>query len=135
MVTPPAIAPGSAPPADAERVEALLRLVPFVAFEPELERCLRDRLAEGVGDGIDALWESDVRERLVAALDRVEARAVAEANGGLGFLARTSRHFLTRQPVRSREHPLLVALYLRVQAGLGSADDHPRAIGDRMDEW
>ncbi len=131
--------PGSPLPADPEEVDALLRLVPELAFAPELERCLfpGDVLAgmspfvppEQIARLADATFLAKLRGGLSAALQR----ARREKNGGLEFLATTLAHFLDRVP--AGEHPLVVALWCRSWARRRGWDDVPEAIAVAMDEY
>jgi hypothetical protein len=135
VVKPSVIEPGSPEPGSHEQVEALLRLVPFVAFEAEIEACLpRVAIEADTADAFEG-FVSATRDRLLDALGELGVRAARTANGGLSFLARTLIHFLGREPVADREHPLLVALYLRGVVGVGSEGDHPVTIGRRMNDW
>ncbi|MGD0530550.1 MAG: hypothetical protein ABSE49_35780, partial [Polyangiaceae bacterium] len=80
---------GSRMPADADEVDALLRLVPDVAFAPEMEACLfpGDALAGTslfvAPEQLGRLADAGYLRRLRAALDAVMARAKKEDNGGL----------------------------------------------------
>ena len=83
--------PGSPMPADADEVDALLRLVPDVAFAPELDRCLfaAEALA-GMSpfappEQIARLADAEFVARLRSALDAARARARREKNGGREF--------------------------------------------------
>jgi hypothetical protein len=119
------LGPGSPAPGNPDEVEALLRMVPVVAFFPELEPLVPAPLGPGplthqaLSDGADAAWLARVAE----ALRTLEARANAEADGGLRFLAVTLCHFLER--VAPHEHPLLVALFARTDARRRANPDHP----------
>jgi len=131
--------PGSPMPADPDEVDALLRLVPDVAFVPELDRCLfpNDALAglspfeppEQIARLADAAYLQGLRK----SLDAVLARARREKNGGLEFLATTLAHFLDR--MTPGEHPLVVALWCRSWARRRGRDDVPAAIAVAMDEY
>jgi hypothetical protein len=131
--------PGSPMPADADEVDALLRLVPDVAFAPELGRCLfaTEALA-GMSpfappEQIAQLADAAYLVRLRAALDAVLERARRERNGGLEFLATTLGHFLDR--MTPGEHPLVVALWCRSWARRRGRDEVPAAIAVAMDEY
>jgi hypothetical protein len=126
-------------PADADEVDALLRLVPDVAFAPELDRCLfaAEALAgmspfappEQIARLADAAYLAELR----ASLGVVRERAHGEKNGGLEFLATTLAHFLDR--MSPGEHPLIVALWCRSWARRRARDDVPAAIAVAMDEY
>lgn len=114
------LGPGSPAPASPAEVEALLRMVPVVAFFPELEAVMPAPLGPGpltphnVASSVHAAWLA----RVVDALRSLEARARAQSDGGLRFLAVTLRHFLradgsasdepsaSEQRVAPAEHPL-----------------------------
>ena len=129
------LGPGSPAPGTPGEGEALLRMVPVVAFSPELEPLLPATLGPGPlthqapTDGADAAWLARVAE----ALRTLEARANAEADGGLCFLAVTLRHFLER--IAPHEHPLLVALFARTDAGRGARPEHPNEVARVLDGW
>jgi hypothetical protein len=126
-------------PADPEEVDALLRLVPDVAFAPEVGECLfpSERLAgmspfappEQIASLADDAYLGALRE----ALSAVRSRAHAESNGGLEFLATTLNHFLDR--MAPGEHPLVVALWCRSWARRRGRDEVPAAIAVAMDEY
>jgi hypothetical protein len=126
-------------PADADEVDALLRLVPDVAFAPELEGCLF--AAEAIAgmspfvppEQIARLADATFLAGLRAALGRVGERASREKNGGLEFLATTLAHFLDR--MTPGEHPLIVALWCRSWARRRGRDEVPAAIAVAMDEY
>jgi hypothetical protein len=131
--------PGSPMPADADEVDALLRLVPDVAFAPELEGCLfaADALA-GMSlfsdhDQLGRLADASYLARLRAGLDALGTRAHGEKNGGLEFLATTLGHFLDR--MTPDEHPLVVALWCRSWARRRGRDEVPAAIAAAMDDY
>jgi hypothetical protein len=133
------IFPGSPMPADSDEVDALLRLVPDVAFAPELERCL---FASGALAGmspfappeqIAQLADAAYLVKIRAGLDAARERALREKNGGLEFLATTLGHFLDR--MTPGEHPLVVALWCRSWARRRGRDDVPAAIAVAMDEY
>lgn len=121
------LGPGSPAPASPGEVEALLRMVPVVAFFPELEPLLPAPLGPGpltpkaLTEGADAAWLARVAE----ALRSLEARAQAQADGALRFLAVTLRHFLEVERIPPHEHPLLVALFARTDARRRAQPDHP----------
>ncbi len=126
-------------PADADEVDALLRLVPDVAFSPEMERCLfaTEALAGmspfAAPEQIARLADAAFLARLRGALERVGERARKEKNGGLEFLATTLAHFLDR--MTPGEHPLVVALWCRSWARRRGRDEVPAAIAVAMDEY
>jgi hypothetical protein len=131
--------PGSPMPDDSDEVDELLRLVPDVAFAPELEGCLfgADALA-GTSLFVSPahlarLSDAAYLVRLRAALDALGQRAKREGNGGLEFLARTLGHFLDRMP--PDEHPLVVAMWCRSWARRRGRDEVPAAIADAMDHY
>lgn len=132
----PLIQPGSNDPADPEQVEALLRWLPALAFEPELHACVpsRSRRAPLTPERIDREADASLLERVSSALRALQSRAAAERNGGLSFLARTCLHFV-EEKLPASEHPLLVALFLRAEARAGKLEDSPRAIAARLDRW
>jgi hypothetical protein len=111
-------------------VEALLKLVPFVAFEAEFEACLPPTVVADFGT-----FAAATRDDVVEALAAMRSRAAASDAAGLMFLAGTLEHFLEHEPVTPREHPLLVALYLRHLARDAGTPDDPLSIADRMNEW
>ena len=121
------LGPGSPDPRNPAEVEALLRMVPVVAFLPELEALVPAPLGPGpltpeaLAEGADAAWLARVTE----ALHALEARALGEANGGLRFLAVTLRHFLDVERIPPAEHPLVVALFARTDARRRARPDHP----------
>lgn len=134
------LGPGSPAPASPAEVEALLRMVPVVAFFPELEAVMPAPLGPGpltphnVASSAHAAWLA----RVVEALRSLEARAQAQSDGGLRFLAVTLRHFLrndddsasddgraSEQRVPPAEHPLVVALFARTNAQRHARPDHP----------
>jgi hypothetical protein len=131
--------PGSPMPANADEVDGLLRLVPELAFVPELEGCLfaAKSLAgmspfappEEIAKLTDVAYLAGVR----AALEAMRVRGHAESNGGLEFLATTLAHFLHR--MTPGEHPLIVALWCRSWARRRGKDDVPEAIAVAMDEY
>jgi hypothetical protein len=134
----PGLQPGSSAPASPEDVDRLLRQVPRLLYLPALEHCLfpgetlegepcRDELLRGFGDA---------HARLLAdALRSIEADAAAAKNGGLEFLARTLRHFLSVQKLAPAEHPLVVGLYLRSHARKRGSGDTFGEIARLMDAW
>jgi hypothetical protein len=131
--------PGSAMPGNSTEVDALLRLVPDVAFAPELEGCLFSANAlAGTSvfaepEQIARLTDTAYVARLRAGLDAVGERAKREDNGGLEFLARTLGHFLDRMPCD--EHPLVVALWCRSWARRRGKGEVPAAIAVAMDDY
>jgi hypothetical protein len=147
------LGPGSPAPAHPAEVEALLRLVPAVAFFPELDPLVPAPLGpepltpQAVARAVtehDPTW----LPRVVAALRSLEARAQATADGGLRFLAVTLRHFLDpaegeppgeRVPPVERvppaEHPLVVALFARTDARRMARPDHPSEVARVLDRW
>lgn len=133
------LGPGSPMPGDPDEVDALLRLVPEVAFVPEVEPCLfaPNALAGtsvfAEADPIARLADAAYVARLRAGLETLAARAEREKNGGLEFLARTLGHFIDRMP--TGEHPLIVALWCRSCARRRGRDDVPAAIAIAMDDY
>ena len=131
------IGPGSAAPRNPAEVEALLRVVPRIAFFPELDALLPAPLGdaavtpERVAEAADEAWMGRVVEALVA----LEGRAQAHDDGGLRFLAVTLRHFLTEQQISPAEHPLVVALFLRTAARRDGLPDHPNDIARTLNAW
>jgi hypothetical protein len=131
------LGPGSPDPRDPAEVEALLRMVPVVAFFPELEPLVPAPLgpgpltAQALADAADAAWLARVTEALRA----LEARALAQADGGLRFLAVTLRHFLEVERISPAEHPLIVALFARTNARRQSRPDHPNEVARVLDGW
>lgn len=131
--------PGSPMPADADEVDALLRLVPEMAFVPELEPCLfATKSLAGMSpfappEQITKLADAQYLAGVRAALDAVRTRAHAASDGGLEFLATTLGHFLDR--MTPGEHPLVVALWCRSWARRRGRDDVPEAIAAAMDEY
>jgi hypothetical protein len=131
--------PGSPMPGDSDEVDLLLRRVPEVAFEPELEGCLfgGDALAGTTlfvePDQLARLTDASYVARLRAALGVLGERAGRENDGGLEFLARTLGHFLDRMPCD--EHPLVVALWCRSWARRRGRDEVPAAIAVAMDDY
>jgi hypothetical protein len=142
------LGPGSPAPASPAEVEALLRMVPVVAFFPELEAVMPAPLGPGpltphnVASSVHAPWLA----RVVAALCSLEARAQAQSDGGLRFLAVTLRHFLRsadarddgdagEQRVAPAEHPLVVALFARTHAQQQARPDHPNEVARVLDGW
>jgi hypothetical protein len=131
--------PGSRMPGDSEEVDALLRLVPDIAFAPELDACVfaPEALAgtslfsspEQIGRLADDEYLGTVR----SALERLQARGQREKNGGLEFLARTLEHFLDQ--MSPAEHPLIVALWCRSWARRRGRDEVPAAIAMAMDDY
>jgi hypothetical protein len=126
-------------PADADEVDALLRLVPEVAFAPELEGCLfpPEIIAPlspfappvQIGNLANEAYVSALRAGLAA----LGARARTEKNGGLEFMATTLGHFLDR--MAPGDHPLVVALWCRSWARRRGRDEIPEAIAMAMDEY
>ncbi len=135
------LGPGSPAPASPAEVEALLRLVPVVAFQPELEPLVPAPLGaepltpHAVLAHADAAWLA----RVVEALRSLEARALAQDDGGLRFLAVTLGHFLGEGPDGQRlppaEHPLVVALFARTDARRRGGPDHPSEVARLLDGW
>lgn len=128
--------PGSSEPANHAEVEALLRRVPELAFEPELQGCVpvRDPDVSVTPNEVDVRADETYLAALERGLQELQARAEGERNGGVLFLARTLRHFL-RGPIRPCEHPLVVALFVRGDARSGRHPDTPAAIASVMDGW
>jgi hypothetical protein len=130
------LGPGSPAPRNPAEVEALLRLVPAVAFFPEIDALAPAPLAPGpltqqaLAD-VDAAWLAAMSEALAA----LEARAEATADGGLRFLAVTLRHFLDAERVAPAEHPLVVALFVRAHARREGRPDHPNEVARALDGW
>lgn len=150
------LGPGSPAPANPGEVEALLRMVPAVAFFPELDALVPaplgpepltpQAIARGVTE-LDPAW----LPRVVDALRSLEARAQATTDGGLRFLAVTLRHFLhddherprepvPAEPVPPAEHPLVVALFARTEARRRARPDHPNPdhpneVARVLDRW
>lgn len=133
----PRLGPGSPAPGSPSEVEALLRLVPVVAFLPELEPLLPAPLGPGpltpqaLTEGADTAWLVRVAE----ALRSLEARAEAQADGALRFLAVTLHHFLETERIPPHEHPLLVALFARTDARRSARPDHPNEVSRVLDGW
>ena len=131
------IGPGSPAPRNPAEVEALLRVVPRIAFFPEVDAVLPAPLGDAepspaaVARGADEAWLG----RLVEAWCVLEDRADRHDDGGLRFLAVTLRHFLTEQRVEPADHPLVVALFLRTAARRGDLNDHPNDIGRALNAW
>jgi hypothetical protein len=141
------LGPGSPEPRNPAEVEALLRMVPVVAFMTELEAlvpaplgaapltpaALTEALTEAA-DAADAALSAWLA-RVVEALGALQVRAEAEANGGLRFLAGTLRHFLEVERIPAAEHPLVVALFARTDARRRGAPDHPNEVARVLDGW
>ena len=131
------LGPGSPDPRDPAEVEALLRMVPVVAFQPELEALVPAPLGAGpltpqtLAEAADAAWLARVTEALRA----LEARALVQADGGLRFLAVTLRHFLEVERIPPAEHPLVVALFARTDARRRARPDHPSEVARVLDGW
>lgn len=130
------IGPGSHAPRGPADVEALLRVVPRIAFFPEIDVLLpaplgEAALAPAVVTAVDPAWLA----RLVDALVVLEQRASAHDDGGLRFLAVTLRCFLTEQRIDPAEHPLVVALFLRTAARRGELSDHPNDVARALNAW
>lgn len=131
------LGPGSPAPRGPAEVEQLLRMVPRVAFAPELQAVLPAPLGPGpvtpraVEEGADPAWLA----RLVDALRALEQRAHEHGDGGLRFLAVTLRHFLAEQRIDPAEHPLVVALFIRTAARRGDLPDHPGDVARVLDAW
>jgi len=131
------LGPGSPDPREPAEVEALLRMVPVVAFFSELEALVPAPLGAGpltpqaLAEGVDAAWLA----RVMAALRALEARALAQADGGLRFLAVTLRHFLEVERIPPAEHPLVVALFARTDARRRAEPDHPNEVARVLDGW
>lgn len=130
---------GSAMPADSVEVDMLLRRVPDVAFVPELEGSVFSSESLGAVSPfvaraqITKLATPDYLVGLRAGLDALLARARAEKNGGLEFLATTLGHFVDEMP--PDQHPLLVALWCRAWARRRGRDEVPQAVAVAMDEY
>jgi hypothetical protein len=133
------LGPGSPEPRNPAEVEALLRMVPVVAFFSELEALVPAPFGAGpltpqaLTDAVaaDAAWLA----RVVEALRALEARAQAQADGGLRFLATTLRHFLEVERIAPAEHPLVVALFARTDARRRGGPDHPNEVARVLDGW
>ncbi|MEM9455816.1 MAG: hypothetical protein AAGF11_16670 [Myxococcota bacterium] len=130
------IGPGSPAPRDPTEVEALLRVVPRIAFFPEIDAVLPAPLGQAalsaqVVAASDPAW----LDRLVEALVALEQRAHEHDDGGLRFLAVTLRCFLTEQRIDPAEHPLVVALFLRTAARRGELADHPNDVARALNAW
>lgn len=131
------LGPRSPAPADPGEVDELLRMVPVVAFVPELEALVPAPLGPGpltpqaLAEGADAAWLA----RVTAALRTLQARAEAQADGGLRFLAVTLRHFLEVERIPPAEHPLVVALFARTDARRHARPDHPSEVARVLDGW
>lgn len=128
--------PGSPAPRDPGEVDALLRVVPRIAFLPEIDATLPAPLGDAtlsreVVAAADEAW----LERVVEALWALERRASDDDDGALRFLAVTLRHFLTEQRIGPGEHPLVVALFLRTAARRGELTDHPNDVARALDDW
>jgi hypothetical protein len=134
------LGPGSPAPASPAEVEALLRLVPVIAFQPELEALVPAPLDAGPLTPHAVLAHADAEwlARVVEALRSLEARALAQDDGGLRFLAVTLGHFLGEghhQRLPPAEHPLVVALFARTDARRRGAPDHPSEVARLLDGW
>jgi hypothetical protein len=183
------LGPGSPEPGNPAEVEALLRMVPVVAFMSELDAlvpaplgsapltpaALTKALAEATeatettetteataateaadatpaahsadatpatppahaADAVHAAHAADAAwlRRVVEALQALQARAEAQADGGLRFLAGTLRHFLEVERIPAAEHPLVVALFARTDARRRGAPDHPSEVARVLDGW
>jgi hypothetical protein len=177
------LGPGSPEPGNPAEVEALLRMVPVVAFMSELDAlvpaplgsapltpaALTEALAEATeateatetteaaeateaADATPAAHSADATpavhavhaahaadaawlRRVVEALQALQARAEAQADGGLRFLAGTLRHFLEVERIPAAEHPLVVALFARTDARRRGAPDHPSEVARVLDGW
>ncbi len=131
------IGPGSPAPRNPQEVEALLRVVPRIAFFPELSALLPAPLGErplspqAVADTADEAWLG----RMVDALEALERRADEHDDGGLRFLAITLRHFLAEQQIAPQEHPLVVSLFLRTVARRDDQPDHPNDVARALNAW
>lgn len=133
------IGPGSPAPRNPQEVEALLRIVPRVAFISEIEALLPAPLpaadapldAAAVTAAADPAWLA----RMIDALHALQRRAQASDDGGLRFLVVTLRHFLTEQRIAPGEHPLVVSLFLRTLARRDQRPDHPSEIARALNAW
>ncbi|MCX4244247.1 hypothetical protein [Paraliomyxa miuraensis] len=131
------LGPGSPAPRNPDEVELLLRMVPKLAYFPELHALLPAPLPPGplspraVAEGAEPQWLL----RVVDALWALEQRASDHDDGGLRFLAVTLRHFLQEQRIDPAEHPLVVALFVRTAARRGELPDHPAHVARVLDGW
>jgi hypothetical protein len=135
------LGPGSPEPRDPAEVDALLRMVPVVAFFPELEALVPAPLGPGpltppaLTEAADAAEGGAWLARVGEALRALQARAEAQADGGLQFLAATLRHFLEVERIPAAEHPLVVALFVRTDARRHARPDHPNEVARVLDGW
>ena len=131
------LGPGSPKPRGPAEVEALLRMVPVVAFMTELEALVPAPLGAvpltpaALTEAADAAWLA----RVVEALGALQVRAAAQADEGLRFLAGTLRHFLEIERIPAAEHPLVVALFARTDARRHGRPDHPNEVARVLDGW
>jgi hypothetical protein len=130
--------PGSRMPRDGDEVDVLLRLVPEIAFEPELAECVLPAAALAGASPLDPahlarLADDAYLARMRGGLARLIARAERETNGGLQFLASTLEHFADQ--LSPDDHPLVVALWCRSWARKRGRDDAPAAIAVAMDDY
>lgn len=131
------LGPGSPAPRNPTEVEQLLRVVPRLAFVPELHALLPAPLGpepvspQAVAAGADPAW----LRRVVQALQALEQRAAEQDDGGLRFLAVTLRHFLDEQRIEPAHHPLVAALFVRTAARRGELADHPNDVARVLDGW
>lgn len=130
--------PGSRPPQAPEEVERLLKAVPGVAFQEEFAGCLiaADQLGDTPSpEEMDRVCDDAWKQKLLASIDALDARAEGQSNGGLKFLAHTLKHFLTVQKIALPEHPLAVGLYLRSHIRKAGGQDDFKIVLRKMDEW
>lgn len=131
------LGPGSPEPRNPAEVEALLRMVPVVAFMTELDALVPAPLGSApltpaaLTEAADAAWLA----RVVEALGALQARAEVQTDGGLRFLAGTLRHFLEVERIPAAEHPLVVALFARTDARRRGGPDHPNEVARVLDGW
>ncbi len=130
------IGPGSPAPRNPTEIEALLRVVPRIAFFPEIDVMLPAPLGQAaLSPQVVAASDPAWLDRLVEALVALEKRAHEHDDGGLRFLAVTLRCFLTEQRIDPAEHPLVVALFLRTAARRGELADHPNDVARALNAW
>lgn len=137
------LGPGSPEPRSPGEVDALLRMVPVVAFMPELDALVPAPLGPGpltpaalteAADAADPTFSAWLA-RVADALRGLEARAEDRADQGLRFLAITLRHFLEVERIPAAEHPLIVALFARTHARRTGSPDHPNEVARVLDGW
>lgn len=123
---------------DPDHLDTVLARVPELACEAAFDGCLLSpqHLQDHSGSAparvtraADAEWMARVHQHLERRREQAEAQVDVET----AFLCRSLLHFLPRIP--AREHPFVIALYLRSLAQRDGLNTDPPRVGAAMDHY